>query len=303
MTTPRLARARALHSSVAPLVSFSCYTERVAAFALTAPETGALPLLVEVPHAGLSLPDEVRQQLRAPADAALRDADIYVDRLYENAPKLGASLLVATHSRYVVDLNRAQDDLDAATVSGHPTATGAQPRGVVWRSATDGRPILARPLTYPQLVSRLERYYVPYHAALKATLEQFRARFGYALVLAGHSMPSTGRSMHKDPGAQRADVVPGSCGRTSADARLIDLVDAHFRAAGLSVRHDDPYKGGYTTSHYGRPRDGWHAIQIELNRALYVDEQSCEPKPTEFLALQQLLDALVAKLGAFDPRS
>jgi N-formylglutamate amidohydrolase len=264
------------------------------------PESNARPLLVEVPHAGLSVPDDVRGELMAPKDALQRDADIHVDRLYENAWKLGAALLVAKISRYVVDLNRARDDVDAATVSDHPTPAGAQPRGVVWRSTTDGRPILTRPLTYQQLLSRFERYYVPYHQALHTTLEQLRSRFGHAILLAGHSMPSLGRSMHSDPGARRADVVPGSCGRTSADRRVIDLVDAHFREAGLSVRHDDPYKGGFATSHYGRPAEGWHAIQIELNRALYVDERTCKPKEPELRILQELLDRLVVKLGALE---
>jgi N-formylglutamate amidohydrolase len=159
---------------------------------------------------------------------------------------------------------------------------------------------LTRPLTYQQLLSRFERYYVPYHQALHTTLEQLRSRFGHAILLAGHSMPSLGRSMHSDPGARRADVVPGSCGRTSADRRVIDLVDAHFREAGLSVRHDDPYKGGFATSHYGRPAEGWHAIQIELNRALYVDERTCKPKEPELRILQELLDRLVVKLGALE---
>jgi N-formylglutamate deformylase len=272
----------------------------VSGFELTAPRETVRPLLVEVPHAGLQLPESVRDELVAPQDAVLRDADIYVDRLYAGAPSLGATLLVALISRYVVDLNRSKDDVDAATVTDHPAPAGAQPRGVVWRSTTDGRPILARPLQYQQLLTRLERYYIPYHLALRTTLEQLRERFGFAIVLAGHSMPSLGRSMHTDPGARRADVVPGSCGRTSADRRIIDLVDAHFRGAGLSVRHDDPYKGGYTTSHYGRPRERVHAIQIELNRALYVDEQTCQPKPAEFKALQQILDALVTKLCALE---
>jgi N-formylglutamate amidohydrolase len=272
----------------------------VSGFELTLPENGATPLLVEIPHAGLGVPDRIRGELVAPEDAVLRDADIFVDRLYAHAPQLGASLLVATNSRYVVDLNRAQDDVDASTVTGHPTAGSAQPRGVVWRSTTDGRPILAKPLTYEQLVARLQRYYVPYHEALRRTLESLRERFGYAIVLAGHSMPSMGRSMHSDPGARRADIVPGTCGRSSADRRVIDLVDAHFRAAGLSVRHDDPYKGGFTTSHYGRPRERVHAIQIELNRALYVDEQTCKVKEPEFRKLQQLLDQLVQKLGALN---
>lgn len=269
-------------------------------FELTLPVSQARPLLVEIPHAGLALPDAVRSELVAHEDAALRDADIYVDKLYANAAKLGAALLVAKISRYVVDLNRAKDDVDAVTVSDHPTPVGAQPRGVVWRTTTDGRPILARPLTYQQLLSRFERYYIPYHEALRSTLEALRASFGYAIVLAGHSMPSLGRSMHSDPGARRADVVPGTCGRTSADRRIIDLVDAHFRAAGLSVRHDDPYKGGFTTSHYGRPKERWHAIQIELNRALYVDEQSCQIKRAEFDRLQRVLDELVEKLGALE---
>lgn len=277
--------------------TISCYTEVVSGFELTLPENGASPLLVEIPHAGLDVPENVRGELIAPEDAMLRDADIFVDRLYAHAPALGAALLVARISRYVVDLNRAREDVDAATVSDHPGAAAAQPRGVVWRSTTDGRPILARPLTTEQLNARLQGYYVPYHEALRRTLEHLRDRFGCAIVIAGHSMPSLGRSMHTDPGARRADVVPGTCGRTSADRRIIDLVDAHFRAAGLSVRHDDPYKGGFTTSHYGRPREHWHAIQIELNRALYVDERTCRIKEPEFRRLQQILDELIAKLA------
>src|SRR5690606_29758211 len=129
------------------------------------------------------------------------------------APELGATLLVAKYSRYVVDLNRAEDDVDSSTVSDHPRANGAQPRGVVWRSTTDGRPILKGPLSYSQLLARLSRYYTPYHARLQLTLQEFRAQFGYALLLAAHSMPSTGRAGHRDPGAHRADIVPGTCGR------------------------------------------------------------------------------------------
>jgi N-formylglutamate amidohydrolase len=274
----------------------------VSSFDLTLPGE-ARPVLVEVPHAGQQVPDDVRPQLCAPEDAMRRDADLYVDRLYAGAPAQGAGLLVANVSRYVVDLNRARDDVDAATVSDHPAPTGAtQPRGVVWRATTDGRPILTGPLSYRALLSRLEHYYVPYHDTLRRTLESLRERFGYAILLCGHSMPSVGRTLHTDRGTRRADVVPGTRGRTSASAQVIDLVDAHFRAAGLSVQHDEPYKGGFTTEHYGRPRAGWHAIQIELNRALYVNEDTCEPKATEFAKLQALLDALVDKLCALDPR-
>jgi N-formylglutamate deformylase len=271
-------------------------------FILKSPSAVAIPVLVEVPHAGLIVPEAVEDELSAPQDALLRDADIFVDELYEHAPSLGAALLSARVSRYVVDLNRAQDDFDSATVSDHPTLAGTQPRGVVWRATTDGRPVLKRPLTFAALKNRLARYYVPYHAALQTTLEELRASFGFAVLLAAHSMPSRGRSLHVDAGVRRADVVPGTRGRTSADARVIDLVDAHFRAAGLRVRHDDPYKGGFSTVHYGRPDKAFHAIQIELNRALYVDEDTFIKRPAEFAQLQGVLDSLVTKLGQLDLR-
>jgi N-formylglutamate deformylase len=271
-------------------------------FKLNFPSGSQFPLLVEVPHAGTNVPEPVLEELIVPTDALLRDADIYVDELFANAPQHGAALLCANVSRYVVDLNRAQDDFDSATVSDHPTAPFAQPRGVVWRATTDGRPLLRRPLSFAALRRRLDVYYTPYHAALSKTLEALRAQFGYAVLVAGHSMPSRGRSLHMDAGVRRADVVPGTRGRSTADARVIDLVDAHFRAAGLSVRHDDPYKGGFSTTHYGRPDLRVHAIQIELNRALYVDEATAQRRAGDFEKLQSVLDALVAKLAQLDLR-
>lgn len=278
------------------------HNRSVESFNLTLPNTAAIPVLVEVPHAGTDVPEAVQDELFAPEDALLRDADIFVDQLYANAPNLGAALLCASVSRYVVDLNRAQDDFDSATVNDHPTAALAQPRGVVWRATTDGRPLLRRPLSFGALRKRLARYYVPYHDALRQTLDALHARFGFAILLAGHSMPSRGRSLHVDAGVRRADVVPGTRGRTTADARVIDLVDAHFRNAGLSVRHDDPYKGGFATTHYGRPDLARHAIQIELNRALYVDETTFTRRAGDFEKLQHVLDALVVKLGKLDLR-
>jgi N-formylglutamate amidohydrolase len=109
-------------------------------------------------------------------------------------------------------------------------------------------------------------------------------------------MPSSGR-MPGGTEVRRADVVPGTRGRSTADGRVIDLIDSHFREAGLSVKHDDPYRGGWTTASYGVPRRGQHAVQLELNRALYVDEATSEIKRDDFAQLQNLLDELVIKLG------
>ena len=255
-------------------------------------------MLVEVPHAGLAIPDGLEATLAVPRDAVLRDSDLYVDRIWEQAPRHGATLLVANVSRYVVDLNRAPDDVDRETVPDHPAPRPTQARGVVWRITTDGRPALRAPIGYAELGDRLARFHAPYHRTLRHALDELRARFGYVILVAAHSMPSTSR----DGATRRADVVPGTRGRTSADPRVIDAVERHFRAAGLTVRHDDPYRGGWTTGSYGKPRDGVHAIQIELNRALYVDESTCRPKDAELAWMRTLSATLVDRLGSLDLR-
>ncbi len=273
----------------------------VPVFSLQAPVGAARPLLVEVPHAGLAIPEALVDEITVSERAVERDADIYVDLLYRDAPALGASFLVANTSRYVVDLNRAAADTDAETVADHPNPRAHRARGVVWRTTTDGDACLYRPLTYTQFQERIETYYTPYHRALADEMMAMRERAGYAILLAAHSMPSVGRAGHSDTGAKRADVVPGTQGRTTASSNIIDLVDSHFRHHGLSVEHDQPYRGGWSTQNYGRPSEGWHAIQIELNRALYVNEQNGEPKDGEFEALRAILAELVDKLAQITP--
>jgi N-formylglutamate amidohydrolase len=254
-------------------------------------------VLVEVPHSGLQVPPEVDPEIEATPLAVLRDSDIYVDQLYQRAPENGATLLVSRVSRYVVDLNRGPDDVDSAAVPRHPRARHIPARGVVWRAGTDGTPLLRAPLTIDQFTKRLELFYDPYHQALRDVATQIREQHGRVLILAAHSMPSSGRRMIGRGQVRRADVVPGTRGRSTADGRIIDLVDSHFREAGLTVKHDDPYRGGWTTSSYGAPKRGQHAVQIELNRALYVDERTSEIKKKDFAQLQAVLDQLVGKLG------
>jgi N-formylglutamate amidohydrolase len=157
---------------------------------------------------------------------------------------------------------------------------------------------LRTPLTNDQFARRIELYYEPYHQTLRDVAARMREEHGHVMILAAHSMPSAGRRVFGGRQVRRADIVPGTRGRSTADGRIIDLIDAHFREAGLSVKHDDPYRGGWTTSSYGAPKRGQHAVQIELNRALYVDERSSEIKKDDFAQLQSVLDQLVGKLGA-----
>lgn len=267
------------------------------------------PLVVEVPHAGLELAPEDLEPLAAPARAIARDADLYVDALYEDAATEGASVIVARASRYVVDVNRAESDVDIEVVEG-ARADMSLHHGLVWRTTSEGEPALARKLSRAELEERLERVWRPYHRTLAGLVERKRARFGLCVVLAAHSMPSVerrgpnskrgsegaGASPGSRPASARADVVPGTRGRRSAAGRFIDFVEEHARRRGWSVRHDDPYAGGFTTQHYGRPEQGVHVVQVELARRLYLDEQTLRPGP-DFAGVRRWCRDLVAELG------
>jgi N-formylglutamate amidohydrolase len=251
----------------------------------TGPES---PVIVEVPHAGLDVDAPFLEPLTAPARSIARDADLYVDALYQDAAADGATVLVARASRYVIDVNRSEGDVDGEVVEGGRGDLRMQ-HGLVWRTTSDGEPALARKLTRAELEERLDLVWRPYHRELAAIIERKRARFGIAVILAAHSMPSVDRGP-RPPGRpapdggdaasaaqRRADVVPGTRGRRSAAGRFIDLVDTLAKNQGWSVRHDDPYSGGFTTQHYGRPGDGVHAVQVELSRRLYLDEDTLRP--------------------------
>ena len=269
-------------------------------FRITQPTGAETPVVVEVPHAGLSLFDgETAALCAAPARSIARDADLYVDDLYEDAPAEGATLIVAATSRYVVDLNRAPSDVDADSVEGGGATP--MPRGLVWRLSTEGDEALRAPLTTLELERRLTQVYRPYHAALERIVAEKKQRFGYAVVLCAHSMPRRGRVGHGDAGTPRADVVPGTRGRTTASASLIGAVDDVAREARFSVRHDDPYRGGFTTQRWGTPAQLVHAVQVEIARSLYMDEETCRRDTRGFGKVRGFARNLVARLGSTRP--
>jgi len=265
-------------------------------FTLLEPRTEPTAVLVEIPHAGLGLDPEAVATLAAPARALGADADLYVDELYADAPDVGAALVASRMSRYVCDLNRAENDVDPLAVEGG-TARSA-PHGFVWRTTTEGRPALLGAIPQAEYQRRVERYHRPYHRRIAELLEERRARHGFAILLCAHSMPSRGRDGHDDAGVERADIVPGTRGRTTTSAPVIALVEELAQAAGFRLRHDEPYRGGFTTLTNGRPRDGIHAIQIELARRLYMDERTLAQRPAEFSRLRAFCKELVARLGA-----
>ncbi len=271
-----------------------------ASFTIVNPVGAETPLVVEVPHAGLAIDGPSLALLTAPASALGRDADLWVDELYQDAPRVGAHLLVANMSRYVVDLNRAETDIDAETVVGGPSNVRAS-RGVVWRLTSEGHRALGRPLLPEELDRRIRGFHRPYHEALRRLIEHKKERFGYATVLAAHSMPSRDRELHPHGVRQdRADVVSGTRGRTSASPLFLAAIERLARDAGLSLAHDVPYAGGFTTQYYGRPERGVHVVQVELARSLYMDETTLH-KSRDFARTQSWCRELVTVMGATVP--
>ncbi len=253
--------------------------------------TSAGPVVVSVPHAGLEVPADDAGVLALSGRALLRDADLYVDQLASDIPALGVPVVVAHVSRYVLDLNRAPDDVDADVCPGIERPARPSARGLCWRTSTDGVAVLRRPLTLNEVRSRIRRIHTPYHDTLAALLARARARHGRAILLDLHSMPSRFESP-----ARRVDVVPGNLDDQSCTPALLRAVVDHFAAADFSVRPNDPYKGQYTTMRHGRPAQGVHALQLELNRDLYMDERTFELVQAKAARLRAVLVGLVQRL-------
>lgn len=259
----------------------------------------AIPVVVSVPHSGLWIPDDELALYAIDVARLQRDGDLHVDRLYSRASECGATVVSTAVSRFVVDLNRFQDDVSALSTEGASARREVGyygDRGLIWAVTTHGNPIYHAPLA-PQVVARrVDLYWTPYHAALRAEISRIRDEFGLCVLLDAHSMPSRAARMHPDRGSRRADVVPGDLFGQACAPWLSELVESFFSKAGLTVHPNVPYSGGAITRTYGRPDEGVHAIQIELSRALYMNERTFEPSPG-FATIHDLCTALVCRVG------
>jgi len=269
-------------------------------FTVERPEKQSLPIVVDVPHAGEWIPEEVAEEMVVGNQTLRRDLDLYVDEIWMDSPKFGATLIYSNVSRYVVDLNRAADDISPRTVVGAERIDRPgyyHDRGVVWRTTTDGTPVMASAMSANAFQRRIETFHAPYHRAIQEEIDRVVQLFGYCILVDGHSMPSMGRSGHSDPGARRADVVPGDVNGTSCDQAVTKLIEKHFKSAGYSVNTNTPYVGGWITRSFGNPAKNVHAIQIELNRDLYMNESTFEKRPQPMKLLSETCVGLLPKLG------
>jgi N-formylglutamate deformylase len=259
-------------------------------------------LLYDSPHSGRFYPPDFesnasRLELR-------RGEDAYIDQLLGNTPSLGAYLLVANYPRCYIDLNRDETDIDAALLSEpwptplRPTEKSARGLGLIRRYVVPGVEVQARPLTVQAVRHRIEQVYRPYHASLDALVAEIHATQGVVWHVDWHSMKSVGNAMTPDgPGARRADFVVSNAREASASKEVTDIIVRYLRGVGHTVSVNDPYLGGVIVRRTGSPSRGIHSVQIEVNRALYMDEQLVETTSSAGL-LASTIDGLTRVLVA-----
>jgi N-formylglutamate deformylase len=265
---------------------------------LAEPAAPRAPVVFASAHSGRAYPAEFLALARLDPLALRQSEDSFVDELFGAAPEHGAPLLAATFPRAFCDANREAWELDPAMFEERlpPWVNTASPRvsaglGTIARVVASGEAIYRHKLSFAEAERRVRLYWEPFHAALRRLVDATVAAFGCCLLVDCHSMP--GNCLGPRP---PADFVLGDAHGTTCDALVPRRAEEVLAALGYRVARNDPYAGGYITRHYGRPRGGVHALQVEICRSLYMDEERLSKRP-EFPRVQRDITALVAALS------
>jgi N-formylglutamate amidohydrolase len=270
-------------------------------FFVARPESLKLPFVFNSPHSGRVYPKAFLAASRLDSLALRRSEDAYVEELFAFVTALGAPLLYAHFPRAFLDVNREPYELDPILFrDGLPHYANTQSvrvvggLGTIARIVSESDEIYREPLSVGAALERINRLYTPYHETLSSLLDEAHRAFGCAVLIDCHSMPSSPITEH---GGIRPDFVLGDRFGTSCNAEMTRLAAGQLKAQGYAVTLNKPYAGGYITEHYGRPHKGQHVLQIEINRALYMDETSFD-KSEGFERLRGDLEAMVNALVA-----
>jgi N-formylglutamate amidohydrolase len=272
-------------------------------FSVLAPPEQTVPLVFSSPHSGRDYTAEFLAASRLDPDTLRRSEDSFVDELFACVVRHGAPLLAANFPRAFCDPNREPYELDPQMFAGPlpEFANVRSPRvaaglGTIAKVVASGLDIYAQRLPITEIERRVSGFYRPYHRQLEEMLEQTSRRFGWAVLVDCHSMPSVGGPADFDNGLSRVDIVLGDCFGASCASPITQMVEESFTGLGYRVVRNAPYAGGFTTRHYGQPRNSIHAIQIEINRALYMSERT-HAKLAGFAGLADDIDRMVAGLA------
>ncbi|EAR50705.1 hypothetical protein OG2516_09889 [Oceanicola granulosus HTCC2516] len=275
------------------------------AYHLDRPDIRTTSVVFASPHSGRAYPAQFLRSVILDEREIRSSEDAFVDQLFGAAPGYGAPLLTAGAPRAFVDLNRAAEELDPALIEG-VRRVAHNPRiasglGVIPRVVANGRAIYRGKIPLSEAHHRLSHYWRPYHGALRGLLEQSHGQFGEAILIDCHSMPHEALDNVGPAGAPRPDVVLGDRFGASAAASVVDQVEAAFTSVGFRVARNMPFAGAYVTQHYGRPSRRQHAIQVEIDRSLYMNERTVEPRP-DFPEVCAALECVIAQITAIGRR-
>lgn len=270
-------------------------------FAVKGPAAQRVPFVFNSPHSGRAYPARFLAMSRLDANAIRRSEDCHVDALFSAAVDLGAPMLAANFPRAWLDVNREPWELDprmfSETLPGHANIRSARVAGglgTIPRLVGEGQEIYAAKLPFAEAAARIDGVYKPYHDQLKRLLARTHARFGYGVLIDCHSMPSSIRV--GDAGGKPDFIIGDRFGVACAPA-LSEAAISLLSSMGYSVAYNKPYAGGFITEHYGRPARGLHAVQVEVNRGLYMNERTYE-RTAGFAALAADLARFCADLMA-----
>jgi N-formylglutamate deformylase len=232
------------------------------------------------------------------------DVDRFVDRLYGPAAlKFSIPIIVAKWHRYAVDLNRLPADVDASTVAGHANPPGRFNRGFHWQVTTKREVLMPKPISQELHRKFVERYFEPFHKQVQQQFDFFKSQGAMAVYhIDAHSMPSVGTEEHRDPGQLRPHLVISDVKGSSCSTEFKDLVIESYRKAGFDVGYNWPYLGGRITETYGRPRDGQHTIQVEMNRSLYMNEETKKIKQRDADRVKEQVEMALSLIRAGLPK-
>ncbi len=271
-----------------------------AAYHLTHPERRTTSVVFASPHSGRDYPWTFLRRTTLNEHSVRSSEDAFVDQLFDCAPRAGAPFIRAGAPRAYVDLNRSADELDPALIEG-VSRQGHNPRvasglGVIPRVVANGQAIYSGKLSMVEARHRIETYWRPYHTALQGQLDQAHLMFGEAILVDCHSMPHEAMDAVARRGVRRPEIVLGDRFGATADGAVVDRIEEVFTRAGLVVTRNTPFAGAYITQAYGRPTRGRHAVQIEIDRALYMNERLIRPNGN-FEAFRRLMREVVREIA------
>mgnify|MGYP003637992209 FL=1 len=270
-----------------------------AAYQLVMPDARTTSVIFASPHSGRDYPAAFLRSAVLSAQEIRSSEDAFVDLLYADAPRFGAPLLTANAPRAYLDLNRGPQEMDAGLIEG-VRRVSQNPRvasglGVVPRVVAGGRSIYKGKIPLAEAHHRITRFWHPYHAALQALIDESHSGFGQAILIDCHSMPHEALVNIRTGGGARPDVVLGDRFGAAASGAIVEHIEAAFGAAGLTVARNMPFAGAYIVQHYGRPSRKQHAVQIEIDRALYMNEATLEVNDN-FAPLRALLSGVMSEI-------